>query len=53
VANRGKPIKIKTNNRSEFFSMVMDKWAIERGLLLDFSRPGKSTDNTMVEIFDG
>ena len=38
---------------SEFISKVMDKWAYERGIELDFSRPGKPTDNAMVESFNG
>ena len=48
VAIRGKPMTIKTDNGSEFISKVMDKWAYERGIELDFSRPGKPTDNAMV-----
>lgn len=31
----------------------MDKWAYERDVKLDFSRPGKPTDNTGVESFNG
>jgi putative transposase len=31
----------------------MDKWAYERGVKLDFSRPGKPTDNAAVESFNG
>lgn len=38
---------------SEFISKVMDKWAYERGVKLDFSRPGKPTDNAKVESFNG
>jgi putative transposase len=30
---------IKSDNGSEFISKVMDKWAYERGVELDFSRP--------------
>ena len=43
VAERGKPQTIKSDNGSEFISKVMDKWAYERGVELDFSRPGKPT----------
>jgi putative transposase len=50
---RGQPQTIKTDNGSEFISKVMDKWAYERGVELDFSRPGKPTDNAMVESFNG
>ena len=53
VKERGKPITIKTDNGSEFISKVMDKWAYERGVELDFSRPGKPTDNAMIESFNG
>lgn len=31
----------------------MDKWAYEHGVELDFSRPGKPTDNAKVESFNG
>jgi putative transposase len=50
---RGLPCTIKSDNGSEFISKVMDKWAYERGVELDFSRPGKPTDNANVESFIG
>jgi putative transposase len=50
---RGLPGTIKTDNGSEFISKVMDRWAYERGVELDFSRPGKPTDNATVESFNG
>jgi len=50
---RGLPKTIKTDNGSEFISKVMDKWAYERHIELDFSRPGKPTDNARVESFNG
>ena len=53
VAERGKPQTIKSDNGSEFISKVMDKWANEQNIELDFSRPGKPTDNAMVESFNG
>lgn len=31
----------------------MDRWAYERGVELDFSRPGKRTDNAKIESFNG
>jgi putative transposase len=52
-SQRGLPGTIKTDNGSEFISKVMDKWAYERGVELDFSRPGKPTDNARVESFNG
>jgi putative transposase len=53
VALRGKPLTIKTDNGSEFISKVMDRWAYERAVEMDFSRPGKPTDNAKVESFNG
>jgi putative transposase len=50
---RGLPATIKVDNGSEFISKAMDKWAYERGVELDFSRPGKPTDNAKVESFNG
>lgn len=52
-AERGLPKAIKTDNRSEFISKVMDKWAYEQRVEFDFSRPGKPTDNARVESFNG
>ena len=52
MAERGKLQTIKSDNGSEFISKVMDKWAYERGVELDFSRPGKLIDNAMMESFN-
>lgn len=51
--DRGLPRAIKSDNGSEFISKVMDKWAYERGVELEFSRPGKPTDNANVESLNG
>jgi putative transposase len=37
----------------EFVSKVLDQWAYRNGVKLDFSRPGKPTDNAYVESFNG
>src|SRR5258706_870820 len=52
-AQRGLPRTIKTDNGSEFISKVPDKWAHERGVEIDFSRPGKPTDNARGESING
>nr|WP_255779373.1 IS3 family transposase [Mycetohabitans sp. B5] len=51
----GRPLPrfIKADNGSEFISKVLDKWAYERGVEIDFSRPGKPTDNAKNESFNG
>jgi len=38
---------------SEFTSHAMDLWAYQNGVKIDFSRPGKPTDNAFVESFNG
>ena len=47
------PKRIKVNNGPEFISKQLDKWAYENDVILDFSRPGKSTDNAFIESFNG
>ena len=32
---------------------AMDLWAYRNGVKIDFSRPGKPTDNAFVESFNG
>ena len=34
-------------------SKDLDLWAYTRGVVLDFSRPGKPTDNAFIESFNG
>jgi putative transposase len=47
------PNRIKVDNGSEFISKALDKWAYENNVILDFSRPGKPTDNAFIESFNG
>ncbi len=44
---------LKTDNGSEFAGKMLDKWVYERGIRIDFSRPGTPTDNAAVESFNG
>ncbi len=48
-----KPRRIQVDNGSEFISKALDRWAYENGVTLDFSRPGKPTDNPFIESFNG
>jgi len=50
---RGVPKLLFCNNGSEFTSQAMDLWAYRNGAKIDFSRPGKPTDNAFVESFNG
>jgi len=47
------PERIQVDNGSEFISKAMDRWAYENGIVLDFSRPSKPTDNAFIESFNG
>jgi putative transposase len=47
------PERIQVDNGSEFISKALDKWAYENNVTLDFSRPGKPTDNPFIESFNG
>lgn len=53
AAGRGKPKAIRVDNGPEFISMSLDLWAYFNGVKLDFSRPGKPTDNAFIESFNG
>ena len=50
---RGLPQRIYCDNGSEFVSAAMDLWAYTNGVILDFSRRGKPTDNAAIESFNG
>lgn len=47
------PQRIQVDNGSEFISKALDLWAYDNGVTLDFSRPGKPTDNPFIESFNG
>ncbi len=52
VPGKRLPVRIQTDNGSEFISKSLDKWAHEHGVTMDFSRPGKPTDNPFIESFN-
>jgi len=47
------PSTIRVDNGPEFISKALDQWAYLNGVKLDFSRPGKPTDNGLIEAFNG
>lgn len=49
----GYPQAIRVDQGSEFISRDLDLWAYAKGVTLDFSRPGKPTDNAFIEAFNG
>lgn len=52
-SKRGVPKLLFRDNGSEFTSQAMDLWAYQNGVKIDFSRPGKPTDNVFVESING
>lgn len=53
IRQRGKPRAIRCDNGSEFASIAVDQWAYWNSIQIDFSRPGKPTDNAYCESFNG
>lgn len=44
---------IRVDNGSEFISRDLDLWAYVNDVTLDFSRPGRPTDNAYIEPLNG
>jgi len=49
---RGAPRTIRVDNGPEFISKALDRWTYENGVTLEFSRPGKPTDDAFAESFN-
>jgi putative transposase len=47
------PYAITVDHGTEFTSKVLDEWCYLRGVKLDFIRPGKPTENSFIESFNG
>jgi len=50
---RDLPKRIQVDNGPEFISKRLDQWAYFNRVELDFIRPGKPTDNGIIEAFNG
>lgn len=53
VQQRGAPKYLFADNGAEFTGQLVDLWAYHHGVRIDFSRPGKPTDNAFIETFNG
>jgi putative transposase len=49
VRRRGAPQYLFADNGAEFTGHLVDLWAYHHGVRIDFSRPGKPTDNAFIE----
>lgn len=52
IKQYGTPSCIRVDNGPEFISKELDLWAYANKVTLDFSRPGKPTDNAFIESFN-
>ena len=52
VMSRGAPTAIRCDQGTEFTAEALDQWAYNNRIELDFSRPGKPTDNAFIESFN-
>lgn len=52
VERFGLPKTICVDNGPEFVGRALDLWAHQKGVKLQFYRPGKPTDNAMIETFN-
>jgi len=48
----GYPKTIRVDQGTQFVSRDLDLWTYAKGVTLDFSRPGKPTDNAFIEAFN-
>lgn len=47
------PYAITVDHGTEFTSKALDEWCYQRGVKLDFIRPGKPSENGFIESFNG
>lgn len=52
VANRGYPGKMRVDNGPELISLTLAQWAEDHGVMLEFIKPGKPTQNAFIERFN-
>ncbi|AMB46652.1 integrase catalytic protein [Methylobacterium sp. AMS5] len=53
VRLRGRPKSRRVDNGPKFAGRMLDPSAEMNGVEIDFSRPGKPTDNAYIESFNG
>ena len=53
ITRHGQPATITVDHGTEFTSRAMDEWAYQRGVKLDFIRPGRPVENGFIESFNG
>ena len=51
MSRHGRSERIRVDQGSQFSSRELDLWVYSNRVVLDFSRPGKPTDNAFAEAF--
>src|SRR5204862_3895753 len=52
AADRGYPLKLRTDNGPEFIALALAEWAEQHGVMLEFIKPGKPMQNGFIERFN-
>jgi len=52
VVNRRYPRKMRMDNGQELVSLALAQWAEEHGVMREFIKPGKPTQNAFIERFN-
>jgi putative transposase len=53
VRKLGTSVSTTVDHGTEFMSKALEEWAWQRGVKLDFIRPGKPSENAHIESFNG
>lgn len=52
VANREYPLKMRMDNGPGLISLALAQWAEDHGVMLEFIKPGKPTQNAFIKWFN-
>lgn len=53
IEHKGLPMEIRVDNGPEYISQKLQKWAFDNGIRLSYIQPGKPTQNSLIERFNG